>query len=183
MAQRQVSGWRTWLRWEFGRRIEVTGFIKLIIAERLTKATLLISVATGLLVVNDSVIPHWTTVLQDQLNLNPGQAFFRRVVERTLVSLGHLSAQNEVLLATGAYLYGALEAFEAVGLLLRKRWAEYLVLLATGAFLPWEIAELAFHPSLLKALFLLVNIAIVAYLIWRKRLFLERPGQPVRADR
>ena len=58
---------------------------------------------------------------------------------------------------------------------MRRRWAEYLVLLATVVFIPVEIEELAARPSAFKALALLVNLLIVAYLIWRKRLFLERP--------
>jgi uncharacterized membrane protein (DUF2068 family) len=73
-------------------------------------------------------------------------------------------------------LYGALEAFEGYGLLRRRRWAEYLVLLATAAFLPLEVDELIRKPTLFKAGALLVNLLIIVYLIWRKRLFLERPG-------
>ena len=59
---------------------------------------------------------------------------------------------------------------------MRRRWAEYLVLIATSAFLPVEIDELIRHPTPFKGLALAVNIVIVAYLVWRKRLFLERPG-------
>ena len=58
--------------------------------------------------------------------------------------------------------------------MLRRRWAEYLVLLATVAFLPLEIDELLRSPSPLKALALAVNLAIAVYLIWRKQLFLAR---------
>ena len=67
-----------------------------------------------------------------------------------------------------------LEVTEAVGLILRRRWAEYLVLLATIAFLPLEIDEMLRSPSALKALTLLINVAIVVYLVWRKQLFLSR---------
>jgi Predicted membrane protein (DUF2127) len=63
--------------------------------------------------------------------------------------------------------------------LIRRRWAEYLVLIATAAFLPIEIDELIHRATFFKAGALLVNLAIVAYLIWRKRLFLERPGHEV----
>ena len=74
----------------------------------------------------------------------------------------------------GAILYGLLEVTEAVGLMMRRRWAEYLVLLATVAFLPLEIDEVLRKPSALKALTLLINIAIAVYLVWRKQLFVSR---------
>jgi uncharacterized membrane protein (DUF2068 family) len=66
---------------------------------------------------------------------------------------------------------------EGFGLLLRRRWAEYLILIATVVFIPVKVEELATRPSVFKALAMLVNVLIVAYLVWRKRLFLERPSQ------
>ncbi len=44
-------------------------------------------------------------------------------------------------------LYGGLEALEGFGLLLRRRWAEYLVLVAMMVFIPVEVQELAVRPS------------------------------------
>ena len=76
-------------------------------------------------------------------------------------------------------LYGALELFEGMGLIWRRRWAEYLVLVATLAFLPLELDELLHKVTLIKFGALLINIAIAAYLVWRKRLFLERPDSEV----
>src|SRR5207244_298163 len=74
-------------------------------------------------------------------------------------------------LAVIAILYGVLELAEAAGLLLRRRWAEYLVVTATAVGIPLEVVELARHPTALKATLLLINLLIVVYLVWRKRLF------------
>jgi uncharacterized membrane protein (DUF2068 family) len=83
------------------------------------------------------------------------------------------------LIGIAAIAYGLLECVEGVGLALRRRWAEYLVVLATGAFLPLEVSEVLHRPTALKVGALIVNIAIVVYLVWRKRLFMERPRAEV----
>jgi len=107
---------------------------------------------------------------QDQLDLNGGTSLWRRLFDQLLARFG--GHANPI--AAAAIVYGILEAVEAVGLILRRRWAEYLVLLATVAFLPLELDELVRAPSALKGLAVVVNIAVAIYLIWRKELFLAR---------
>jgi uncharacterized membrane protein (DUF2068 family) len=171
-----------WTKWEFSRRIEVTTGIRLITIERFFKGAVLIFGGIVLIVVSAKADLHrFAQDAQDQLNLSQGRGWWRHLYESTIVRFGGLSRKKEVLIGVGAILYGALEGFEGTGLLLRRRWAEYLVLLATAAFLPLEIDELTRKPTLLKALALLVNLLIIGYLVWRKRLFLERPG-PATAD-
>lgn len=72
--------------------------------------------------------------------------------------------------------YAILEGVEAVGLWWSKRWAEYLTLIATALFLPFEIYELAIHISTFKIIAFVVNSAIVVYLLFAKRLFGLRGG-------
>jgi uncharacterized membrane protein (DUF2068 family) len=72
--------------------------------------------------------------------------------------------------------YAALEGVEAVGLWLGKRWAEYLTFLATTVLLPLEIYEIIHGGTPLKVLGFLVNLAVVVYLLFRKRLFGLRGG-------
>ena len=69
-----------------------------------------------------------------------------------------------------------LEGVEAVGLWYQKRWAEYLTFIATAAFLPLEVYELTRTLSPLKFLTLILNLAVVAYLLLAKRLFGIRGG-------
>jgi uncharacterized membrane protein (DUF2068 family) len=72
--------------------------------------------------------------------------------------------------------YGVLEGIEAVGLWYTKRWAEYLTLIATTVLLPLEIRELIHRVSALKVIGFIVNIAVVVYLLYAKRLFGLRGG-------
>jgi uncharacterized membrane protein (DUF2068 family) len=77
--------------------------------------------------------------------------------------------------------YALLEAAEAVGLWFQRRWAEYLTFVATTALLPLEVYELTQRVSSLKVVTLLVNLAIVIYLLLAKRLFGLRGGAQAEA--
>jgi uncharacterized membrane protein (DUF2068 family) len=68
-------------------------------------------------------------------------------------------------LSIGTFIYAALFFVEGVGLLLRKRWAEYLTVITTSGLLPIEIYEVCERVTLMKVLLLIVNVAIVAYLV------------------
>ncbi len=87
------------------------------------------------------------------------------------LSSGRLRAVGVALIA-----YAVLEGVEAVGLWFAKRWAEYLTFISTTVLLPFEIYELAHRASVLKVLGFLINLAVVAYLIFAKRLFGLRGG-------
>jgi uncharacterized membrane protein (DUF2068 family) len=72
--------------------------------------------------------------------------------------------------------YAALEGVEAIGLWLAKRWAEYLTFLATTILLPLEVYEIIHRRSAPKIIGFLINLAIVIYLLFAKRLFGLRGG-------
>jgi uncharacterized membrane protein (DUF2068 family) len=80
------------------------------------------------------------------------------------------------LAGLGIGAYAALEGAEAVGLWFQKRWAEYLTFIATTLLLPLELYELSHKISPFKIIALIVNIAIVVYLLLAKRLFGLRGG-------
>jgi uncharacterized membrane protein (DUF2068 family) len=72
--------------------------------------------------------------------------------------------------------YGLLEGIEAVGLWYTKRWAEYLTFVATTLLLPLEIYEIVSRGSALKVIGFVINVAVVIYLLFAKRLFGLRGG-------
>jgi uncharacterized membrane protein (DUF2068 family) len=87
-----------------------------------------------------------------------------------------LKSSTLYLVAAAATAYAVLEAVEAVGLWYQKRWAEYLTFVATVAFIPYEVFELARTVSTFKAIAFVVNVAIALYLLYAKRLFGIRGG-------
>jgi uncharacterized membrane protein (DUF2068 family) len=86
-------------------------------------------------------------------------------------SSSHLHRLGAVLL-----MYAVVEGIEAVGLWYLKRWAEYLTFLVTASLLPFEVYEIAHRASPLKVVAFLINVAVVIYLIYAKRLFGVRGG-------
>jgi uncharacterized membrane protein (DUF2068 family) len=73
--------------------------------------------------------------------------------------------------AIGVIAYAILEGTEGVGLAMRRRWAEYLTVIATGILIPYEAYEVIHRATLFKVGALLLNVAVVGYLAYRKRLF------------
>jgi uncharacterized membrane protein (DUF2068 family) len=61
-------------------------------------------------------------------------------------------------------LYACLFLVEGVGLFMRRRWAEYLTVIATASFIPLEIYEIIKESSLPRVSLLVVNSGIVIYL-------------------
>ncbi len=77
-------------------------------------------------------------------------------------------------LSVGTFIYSAIFLTEGVGLALAKRWAEYLTIISTASLLPLEVYELAKHASIGKGLALVINLAVVVYLILELRRFRKR---------
>jgi len=149
---------------------EHDAFIKVIIIERIVKAVVLIALAIGLLVAGEKGwLAMWAEYAQDQLNLAAGHGVIVRLLLGVLVFIGNFSHVNVV--AIGAIAYALLEGTEGVGLAMRRRWAEYLTVIATGLLIPYELYEVIRHVTLFKVGALLLNLAVVGYLAYRKRLF------------
>ena len=83
------------------------------------------------------------------------------------------SLQSSTLRLVGAVfvVYAIVEGVEAFGLWYAKRWAEYLTLIVTASLLPLEVYELAHRVSVLKIITITINLAVVVYLLFAKRLF------------
>ncbi len=88
------------------------------------------------------------------------------------------SLKRGTLELVGAGLAGlaVIEGVEAVGLWYQRRWAEYLTFVVTTVLIPLEIYELTATLSWFKVVALIVNLAIVIYLLVAKRLFGIRGG-------
>ncbi len=103
----------------------------------------------------------------------------RRIVQQLIALVGNLSPARLEALGIGAFLYAALFATEGVGLWLRKRWAEFLTVIATLTFVPVAVFELTRKVSPSRLAALVLNIVVVAYLA--RRLLSRRPDEPLEA--
>jgi uncharacterized membrane protein (DUF2068 family) len=72
------------------------------------------------------------------------------------------------IVASVALAYAALFAVEGIGLWKQRVWAEYLTIVATTSFIPFEVYEITRRFTLIRLAVLLANAAIVAYLVVRR---------------
>ncbi|SRR5579863_10219577 len=68
-------------------------------------------------------------------------------------------------LSVGTFVYSAVFLTEGVGLALHKRWAEYFTIITTSSFLPLEVYEIIQHATIAKGVALIINVAVVVYLV------------------
>jgi uncharacterized membrane protein (DUF2068 family) len=98
------------------------------------------------------------------LGLFPGHLAFDLLLGR----LWSLDPKTEHVISLLLIGYAMIFLVEAWGLLSRKRWAEWLTVIVTGSFVPLEIYEIARHASPGRIAAVLVNLAIVGYLVGRR---------------
>jgi uncharacterized membrane protein (DUF2068 family) len=151
------------------------GVVRLIIAYKAISALVLLSVALLLLgiIVNHDFGQRVRTVV-----MVTGMRSDNHFLREGLLKLGVLGRGATTALGVLSLLYAALESTEVFGLLNRRRWAEYLVLLATVFFLPYEGLEIARHITISEVAIFVINVAIAVYLVRRKRLF-QHPDEHV----
>jgi uncharacterized membrane protein (DUF2068 family) len=104
-----------------------------------------------------AVIEHWINVFE----VDPHSYFIHKMLEK----LAKLDDHRLKVLSVGTFIYAAIFFTEGIGLWFRKRWAEYFTIIITSSLLPIEIYELVKHASLGKWFALLINLAVVAYLV------------------
>ncbi len=132
---------------------------------KMLKAVLLIVVGIAALkfVHKDlgATVLHWAEVLR----VDPDN----RYLHRLLVRIFRVTPKQLRELSAGTFLYAALFATEGMGLLLRKHWAEYFVIITTGLLIPLELYELVRHFTVVKLVVTVINVLIVWYLVARVR--------------
>ncbi len=138
------------------------GVLRLIAIFKLAKGMLLIAIAFGALTLFNHELGDVLGRFAEQFKIDPGNKYFQALTGK----LSEIQPRLP-LVAIGTFCYGAIFAVEGVGLLRRKRWAEWLTVVVTGSFIPFEIYEIAKHQTVTKGLVLLLNATIFVYLIVR----------------
>lgn len=69
-------------------------------------------------------------------------------------------------MAIAAVMYFIVRMVEAIGLWLRKTWAEWFAVLTGGLYIPIEIFEVIHRVTWPKVTVLIVNLGIVTYLLF-----------------
>jgi uncharacterized membrane protein (DUF2068 family) len=129
---------------------------------KLSKALFFIAVGVGALHLVHRNIGEVFLRIATTLRLDPEGRLFGMIADKADLISGH-QLRNVAKLSWG---YAALSMVEGVGLMMQQTWAEYLTLTLTIGALPWDLTELVRHPNAMRAGVVLINLAVLAYLLW-----------------
>jgi uncharacterized membrane protein (DUF2068 family) len=139
--------------------------IYFIAAFKLFKAVMLFMVGLGALHLIHRDVAEALTNWAHHIHVDPESRHIHRIFEKAFQA--NPKQLKEV--AAGTFFYSALLFIEGIGLLLRRRWAEYFTIIMTALFIPLEIYELIEKATLTRVVVLLINSGIVWYLVHRIR--------------
>lgn len=149
--------------------------LKLIVWDRLATGMLYIILSLVLLHFLDRDLGGLVKGMLAGLNLDVDLPYIHQI----LTYISGIDHKIFILISFGLFLYGSLFLIQAYGLYKKKRWAEYLTIIAVGIFIPFEMLEVFREPSIFLFAILLINSAIVLFLIQHKELFPKRQKNPV----
>ena len=149
--------------------------LPLIGAFKLLKAGVLFAAAYAVHYLRHTDVERTLTTWARVIHFDPESIYMHRLIS------GATGIPPERLHHTGVglFVYAVLFFTEGSGLLLRKRWAEYVTVVTTSLLLPLEVYEL-FHPEHrgVKVGILIGNLAILAYLVWNLARTRRQDGAP-----
>ena len=100
--------------------------------------------------------------LVEHFHLNPASHYPRIFLDLT----EHINDTKLWGMAIAAAMYFVVRIIEAVGLWLRRSWAEWFAVLTGGMYIPIEIFEVARSVTWPRVTVLVVNLGVVSYLLF-----------------
>jgi uncharacterized membrane protein (DUF2068 family) len=136
-------------------------WLDLIAAYKLLQALLFVAIGVGALHLLHQDIDDVLSRVADHLRFNPESRFVNFVIDKASFLDDPLLRRIGAL----AFSYAALGLAEGIGLYLEQAWAEYLTLLITGSFLPWEVFEIVRRVTWVRTSLLVINLLVFLYLL------------------
>lgn len=127
-----------------------------------TKGVLVLLVGFGILSFLHRDTHEAAVQLVEHFHLNPASRYPR-------IFLDAIEQVNDTRLwcmAVAAALYALARTIEAVGLWLRKRWAEWFAVLSGGVYVPIELYEVVLKVTWPRLTVLIVNLGVVVYIVF-----------------
>lgn len=137
------------------------GWIIAIATFRVVKAVIVIAGSAGVFAL---LSPALADRLMDWLDVEHGHT----IIDKVLGKIPFLDDRMLLGIGLGGLVYATLFLVEAYGLFRGRVWAEWLTVVATTSFIPFEIYELVKDVTPLRVAALVANIAIVIYLLVRR---------------
>ena len=136
-------------------------YLVLIAVYKLLQALLFAGVGVGALRLLHKDVGDVLSDLAANLRFNPESRFVNFILDQASL------IDDPLLRRIGAvaFSYAAISLVEGIGLYLEKAWAEFLTLIITASFLPWEIFEIVKHLTWVRVALLVINLLVFLYLL------------------
>ena len=145
-------------------------FLRLIIIEKFLLGLLFAAIGFGTFSLINRDMLVFTDHLVVFLNLDIEKAYVQELVDL----LTNIRGDTIIGITTAMFVLGSLNILEGYGLHRRRRWAEWLTVIATSLFIPLEVYEVVQKQTTIRIGALVINVAIVYYLAKHKELFPKR---------
>ena len=128
---------------------------------KLVKAVFFLAVGIGVLRLLHRDLANIAMRIAMALKFDAEGHFVNSLIDHVQLITPHRLRQ----ISLASMVYAGVATVEGIGLLKEKVWAEYLTLILTACLLPFEIWEIAHHLTWMKVVVILINIAVLVYLI------------------
>ena len=126
------------------------------------KGAVVLVTATGLLTLVHKDLNGLAERIVRHTHLNPASKYPHIFLD----AVARFNEPRLLWLAAGAAAYAALRLLEAWGLYRGRAWAEWLAALSGAWYIPAEFLHLLHRRSALSLGILVVNVAVVAVMVW-----------------
>ena len=136
-------------------------WLVIIAAYKFLQASLFVSIGLGARHLLHKDAGDELALLADHLRFNPESRLVNFLLDKAEL------LNDPILRRIGlvAFSYAAISLVEGIGLYLEKIWGEYLTIIITGSFLPWEIFEIFRRLTLIRISLLAANLLVFIYLL------------------
>lgn len=136
-------------------------YLLLIAAYKGLQALLFVAVGVGAMRLIHKDIPDVFEQVREALHFSPESRLVNFLLDRATL------LNDPVLRRIGvvAFSYAGVSLGEGIGLFLEKAWGEYLTLIITASFLPWEVFEIFRRVTWLRIGLLIINLLVFLYLL------------------
>jgi uncharacterized membrane protein (DUF2068 family) len=152
--------------------------LQIIAIIKMVKGVLLLVIALGVFRLLNQDVAEFVRKVAVHLRIDPEN----RVVQLLLEKVTNLQPRDLRKFGFITLFYSADLFAEGIGLWLNQTWAKYLLLVATGLFVPEEAYACLRDFTWERLVLLLVNVAVLAYVaqfLWRKRSPPSAPPRPL----
>ena len=154
------------------RRKHISAYDKWLVvigALKLCEAALFIALGIGVLRMLHKDLVDEITHLMLALHHDPEGRLSSLLLDKVALLDPHRLKQ----ISAAIFAHAGLDVLEGTGLVLRKVWAEFVTVILSGFFLPFEFMALAHHVTWIRVGVTAGNVGIVIYLIFHLRMKLR----------